>query len=247
MHHKITEPRMLQSFMSTDAQLRSQLKHALQQVNTSWVNGVKDVAQILCGIHLKCRFVFRKLSDPRPSTFSRSPHDPKYANNLVFVRGSRKQRSSGIHFSHDTASRPNVNARIVCSTAEKNIRGTIPESHNFIGKSIDGNPKSTSKAKIAKFQDAFVIDEKILRFQVSVEDSILMAEIYTLEKLVHERFDRGRLQSPTFSMGIHVSFQVTVHELEYQHELILGMNHIMQGYNILMLQFLHQGDFSNSC
>ena len=45
------------------------------------------------------------------------------------------------------------------------------------------------ETKVGEFELALVVDEQVLRFEITVEDSILVAEGYAAEKLPHEGFD----------------------------------------------------------
>ena len=73
-----------------------------------------------------------------------------------------------------------------------------------------------------------------------------MAEIDTLEQLVHERFDGHVLQSAPFAMSVHVFLEVAVHVLEHEHQLVFSVNNIVKTDDILVLQLLHEGDFADS-
>ena len=72
-----------------------------------------------------------------------------------------------------------------------------------------------------------------------------MAEVDALEQLVHERFGGSRLEGTPLSVGVHVSLEVAVHEFEDEHELILGMDDIVKGDNVLVFEFLHKRNLSD--
>lgn len=72
-----------------------------------------------------------------------------------------------------------------------------------------------------------------------------MAEVDASEELVHERLDGGRLQGSSLALCIHVALEVTVHKLEYEHKFVFGVDNIVKGDDILVLELFHQGDFSN--
>lgn len=62
----VIEPWVLQSIVSTDAELRSKLKHALNQIDSGGINGVKNAPQILSSVHLERRLVLWQLRNSRP-------------------------------------------------------------------------------------------------------------------------------------------------------------------------------------
>jgi hypothetical protein len=107
--------------------------------------------------------------------------------------------------------------------------------------------KGSRKTKIAELELTLGIDKKVLRFQISVKYSVCVAEINSLEKLVHKRFDGGGIQRPSVSVGVHVLLQILVHIFKYQHELILSVDDIVKANNILVLEFLHERNLADSC
>ena len=78
-----------------------------------------------------------------------------------------------------------------------------------------------------------------------MQDTVLVAEIDALEQLIHEGLDRRGLKRASFAVVVHVSLQVSIHVLEDKHKLILGVYHVVQSDNVLVLQFLHERDFTN--
>jgi hypothetical protein len=84
-----------------------------------------------------------------------------------------------------------------------------------------------------------------LRFEISVQDSVGVAELDSTQQLVHERFDRDRVEGATVALGIHVPLEILVHELEDEHEFIFGVDNIVERDNVLVLELFHQRDFTN--
>lgn len=80
MHNQIIEPRVLQRIMSTDTQLRTQLQHSLQQINSRRINRGQDITQILGGIHLEIGLILGQLRNARPRTLRRRTHDSEDAD-----------------------------------------------------------------------------------------------------------------------------------------------------------------------
>lgn len=113
MHNQIVEPGVLEGVVGADSELWAELQHALKQVDARRVDGGQDIAEILRRVHLEGRLIFGKLRDARPCTLGRGAHDAEYSNDLIFVCGAREQRSTGVHFGHDTASRPDIDTRVV--------------------------------------------------------------------------------------------------------------------------------------
>jgi len=55
-----------------------------------------------------------------------------------------------------------------------------------MGKILDGNTKGSGKTKISKFKHSFPIDEKILWFEISMQNFVFVALCGSVEKLIEE-------------------------------------------------------------
>ncbi len=174
---EIIEPRMLQRIMGTDSQLGPQLQHSLQQINTARIDLREDLPQVLCSIHLEVLLVFGELGDPWPGAFRWSAHNAEDTDELVFVGGAGEERASGVHFCHDAAGGPDIDAGVVGAGAEEDVRGAVPEGYDFVGECVNGDSEGSGKTEICELQLAFEIDEEILRLQIAVQDSVGMTEV----------------------------------------------------------------------
>lgn len=130
------------------------------------VNLWKYRSEVLCGVDVEVGLVFWELRDSRPRSFGWCAHETEDLLKLVFIGGTREERASCVHFCHDAASRPDIDARVIGSTTKEHIRGTIPQRYDFIGECIDGNTECAGKAEICQFQLAFGVDKEVLRFEV---------------------------------------------------------------------------------
>lgn len=206
---------------------------------------MEDVAQILGCIHLKTGLVLWVLRDAWPGAFRGRSHDAEYSDDLVLVGGPGEERPTSVHFGHDAASGPYVDTRIVRSASKKDIGGAVPQSHDFVGKCVDGDAKGARQAKIAELQQPLAVDEKVLRLQVSMKHSVLVAEVDALEQLVHEGLDGGGLESTALAVRVHVSLKISIHVLEDEHELVLSVNDVVESNDILVFELLHERDLAD--
>lgn len=62
---------------------------------------------------MPARFVFRERRDAGPGALRGGPHEPEDFLQLVFVRGAREEGAAGVHFGHDAAGGPDVDAGVV--------------------------------------------------------------------------------------------------------------------------------------
>ena len=131
-------------------------------------------------------FVFRKLGDSGPGAFGWCAHYSEDLLKLVFVCSAGKERPAGVHLCHYAPCRPDVDAGVVGAGAEEHVRSAVPEGDNFVGEGVDRNSKGAGETKVGEFKLAFIIDQEILRFEIAVEDTVVVAESDALKELVHE-------------------------------------------------------------
>ena len=81
---------------------------------------------------------------------------------MVFVCRAGKQGTSGVHFGHDAAGGPDVNAGVVGAGAEEDVWGAVPEGDYFVGEGVDWDAECSGKTEVCELELAFVVDEEIL-------------------------------------------------------------------------------------
>ena len=237
---------MHQGLVGADAHLGPELQHPAQEVQSHLINLRQDHAQVLRGIDVKIRFVFWELGDAGPGALRGRTHQSEDFLELIFIRGAGEEWTACVHFRHDATSGPDINARVVGAAAKQDVRGAVPEGNDFVGEGVDGDAKRTSETKIGEFELAFVIDEEVLGFQVAVQNTIFVAKGNALKELVHEGFDGDVIELTASAPGIHVFLQIFVHVFEDQHEFVLGVDDIMEGDNVFVLQLFHERDLADS-
>jgi hypothetical protein len=68
----------------------------------------------------------------------------------------------------------------------EDFRGFVPQRSNLVGEIPNGNSKGTTETKICQFQLAPTVDEQVLGLEISVHDSIGVAEFNAAQQLMHE-------------------------------------------------------------
>lgn len=129
--------------------------------------------------------------------------------------------------------------------------------------SAKGNTKRSGKTEIGQLQIAFTVNQQVLGFQVTVQNSVAMAVSNALNKLGHEFLDhcvaqawgytplesiRQRLPSPTVTdrQSLHVFLKVAVEEFKDKVELMaIGMDNIQQLDDVGVLHLLEEGNLAN--
>lgn len=244
---EIPEPQMHQGLVGTDTHFGPDLQHAAQEIQSHLIDLWEDHAQILRGVDVKSVFVFRELGDAGPGALRGGAHQSEDFLELVFVGSAGEEWTACVHLRHNATGGPDVNAGVVCAATQQDVRGPVPERDNFVGEGIDWDTKGTSKTEIGEFELALVINEKVLGFQITVQDAVFVAEGNSLEKLVHEGFDGDVVKLTASAAGIHVFLQILIHVFKDQHELVLGVDDIVEGDNVIMLQLLHERDLADGC
>lgn len=113
------------------------------------------------------------------------------------------------HLSENAANRPNIDLSAIINRTHQNIRRPIPESNNFMCKILNRNAITPGKSEI-RYLEQFLIrsDQKVLRFQVSVEHFLLMTLRDSVQELVEETFNLCCSQTDCFSSLFHQFGQI---------------------------------------
>lgn len=139
--------------------LRSQLQHPRDQIQPHLIDLRKEHAQILGRVDVEIGLVFGKLADSRPGAFGGSTHNAEDFLKLVFVGGAGEEGAAGVHFGHDAAGGPDVDAGVVCAGAEEDVRGAVPEGDDLVGEGVNGDAEGAREAEVGELELALVVDE----------------------------------------------------------------------------------------
>jgi len=77
----------------------------------------------------------------------------------------------------DAAGAPHVYAGCVQLGPEQDIRGAIPERDHLGAVTSHWDPEGPGQTKVCEFQFPILVDQKILRFEISVKNIVSMAVI----------------------------------------------------------------------
>lgn len=150
---------MHERLVGAGAHLRPKLQHAAQQVETHLVDLRENHAQVLRGIDMKVGLVFRELGDAWPGALRGGAHQPEDLLQLVLISRTGEQRAARVHFCHNTAGGPDVDAGVIGTAAEQDVWGAVPKGDHFVGEGVYGDAEGAGEAKIGQFQLALVVDQ----------------------------------------------------------------------------------------
>lgn len=120
----------------------------------------------------------------RPSLIVWSSNYLEDPHKFVLFFLTWEERFHIAHFSKDASNRPNIYVVGVFLRTKENIWGTIPQSHHLMSEAFGRDPWSSCQPKICNLQNVIFWNEKILWFQISVQDLLLMAIVDSLQQLI---------------------------------------------------------------
>mmetsp|Transcript_23231 Transcript_23231/g.33770 ORF Transcript_23231/g.33770 Transcript_23231/m.33770 type:complete len:208 (-) Transcript_23231:296-919(-) len=190
-------------------------KHFRQQLHAHGVEVRNQVRKVLGDrVHGHVLLPLGQLGDPRVDLAGGSPQLAEDAVQLVPLGGAHYQRATVRHLSKNAADAPDVHWCGVLPGPHEHVRSAVPQSHHFVRVAAHGDAKGAGQAEIRQLQLALAVDEQVLRLQVPVEHTVVMAEGDPPKQLVQEGLDNHRFQ-PVFT-DIQILFQVLVQVLKNQ-------------------------------
>lgn len=169
----------------------------------------------------------RELEGIRPVVLVGCSQHSEYFEDLVDLRIAHEQGSLLEHLSKNTACGPKINAQRIMLGAQKDFWTPVPESNHFMCVSLNWKPKCASQAKVCQLNNLPIRrNQQVLGFQVSVKNSVGVEEEQSLEDLPQEALALSLRE--WFADALHVLLKVEFEVLEYQIELILGEQDLLQ-------------------
>lgn len=145
---------------------------------------------------------------------------------LVDFRVASEECFSLRHFCENTSDRPNIDRSGILFLTEQDLWCSVPESDNFMSVSLDWETKGSSQSEICQLNVTVLVNEQVLRFEVSVHDSVSVAVGSSLQNLVGKLLDFMRREGTTDLSDVLLQIEVAV--LEDQIEFVLCVDHFLQ-------------------
>lgn len=130
-----------------------------------------------------------------------------------------------------------------------------------MGVGPQGDTECPSETEIRQFQVAFLVDQEILRLEITVENTVGVAVPDTGYQLVHELLDNVRAHARVGHVAVgqllatsaladreslHVLLQVEVEIFENEVELVaIGVHDVEEADNVRVIHLLEQRDFAD--
>ena len=106
----------------------------------------------------------------------------------------------------------------------------------------DGGAEGAGQSEVGKLETAVARDEEVLRLEVAVHDAPCVAEGKAAAELEQVGLDQHRTEQP--GAGLHVLLEVAVEELEYQVELAVGLDAVLELHNVVVLELSEEADLA---
>jgi len=182
------------SLLRADASSGVVHQHALQQVQAVLAEDLDavrvDHLVILLPLPLReAALEVREGRHTRPVGFGRSAEDAEDLEDLVDLRITREERLTGSHLGEDAANGPHVDTSGVLAATEQNFGRAVPESDDLVSVSAERNTKGAGQTKIGQLQVALLVDEQVLRLEITVKNAVGVAVARALEELKSELLD----------------------------------------------------------
>lgn len=236
---------MKQRHLCTDALVRVQGGHALQQVDLQLVQGRRVLLHRDTVELGEASLEVGQLQGVRPVALVGRAEHLEYFENLIDLTVAREKRSLLRHLSENAASAPQVDAERVMLGREENLGASIPQRDDLVRVSLDGKTKGSGETEVGQLNRGSVVaNEQVLRLEIAMEYTVRVEEDEGLANLIKERLGLFGRQGST--LLLHVLLEVVLEVFEHQVELVLGEQHLLKFDNVGMPQILQQADFADS-
>ena len=190
----LSEVRVVYSLLCADASSGVVHEHALQQIQAVLAENLDAVCvdHLVILLPLPRREAALEVWEgchTRPVLLGRSSKDAEDLEDLVDLRVTREERLAGSHLGEDTADGPHVDTSGVLAATEQNFGRAVPESDDLVSVGAERDAEGASETEIGQLQVTLLVDEQVLRLQVTVEDAVGVAVASAFEQLKGKLLD----------------------------------------------------------
>ena len=188
------EVRVVDRLLCADASGRVVHQHALQEVQAVLAKHLDTICVdhfvVLLPLPLgeTALEVWERL-DARPVGLSGSTQDAEDLEDFIDLGVAGEERLAGGHLGEDAADGPHVDTSGVLATTEKDLRCAVPESDDFVCVGTERDTECAGQTEISQLQVALLVDEQVLRLEITVQDAVGVAVAGSFEELEREFLD----------------------------------------------------------
>lgn len=174
---------------------------------------------------------------------SRRAKDVEDELELLLVIVTREDGVAHEELSEDATSGPDIDLVVVGLTRAHDFRGTVPASYDVLGEVLL-LLETTSKTEIADLEVAVGVEEKVGRFEVTVDDVSGVDVLQTTENLVNEVLDVFIGESV---VGVDDFVEISVHVIKNNEELLevaISRDKITEANDVLVIEVTEEFDLT---
>jgi len=175
------------SILCGDALCWVAFQHLIKEVQTKFIKAGHELLQKLRLILRVIWLEERQILHCRPGFKTRCATPFEDFHELVFVIMSWEERSSGDQLGENATHGPNIDRCVVVLAAHQNIGGSVPQCDDLVSEVLHRNAKGAGKTEIGKLKDAFSVNEKVLRLEISVQHFMLVTLRDSVQELIQIR------------------------------------------------------------
>mmetsp|Transcript_28794 Transcript_28794/g.74912 ORF Transcript_28794/g.74912 Transcript_28794/m.74912 type:complete len:362 (+) Transcript_28794:179-1264(+) len=204
------------------------------------------VADVLPGLARPLRegrLELRQVHQTGPLLDSRGAELLEYLEDGVDLRVACEERRPCGHLRDDATHAPDVDGHAVACATQQDLWGSVPHGHHLVRVLGHGHGVGPSQAEVGDLQAQPGVDEEVLGLEVSMQDSVGVAEIDAVTQLVGEELDSLGIQWA--AQRLHVLLEVVLAKLEDEHKLLRGAEDIQQPDDVRVGELPHEGDLAD--
>jgi len=205
---------VFQRFNGTDPLFGLLLPHLPEQVDALRPQGLlQGCLQVgLCLPLGEGLLELGELLDARPHAVVGSALAPEDLEDLVDLAVALEERLPVSHLDHDAACAPDVYAQVLTLLAQQNLGAALPECDHLVRECLQRELLAACQSEVAQFHVLRgVVDQHVLRFEVSVHDPPFVAVDERQQDLLSDLLDERQLQG---RMCLYLLLEVGVFEIE---------------------------------
>lgn len=103
---------------------------------------------------------------------------------LVCLVPSLEKTGSAEHFSDDASDAPHVDLGAVIDHAQEQFGWSVPQGDDLVGQPLHFRVPASGKAPIGDLEFAFAVDQEIRRFEIPMDDFVLVHIMDSIEELL---------------------------------------------------------------
>mmetsp|Transcript_103327 Transcript_103327/g.332856 ORF Transcript_103327/g.332856 Transcript_103327/m.332856 type:complete len:310 (-) Transcript_103327:158-1087(-) len=204
------------------------------------------VADVLPGLARPLRegrLELRQVHQTGPLLDSRGAELLEHLEDGVDLRIAREERRPCGHLRDDATHAPDVDGHAVACATQQDLWGSVPHGHHLVRVLGHGHGVGPSQAEVGDLQAQPGVDEEVLGLEVSMQDSVGVAEIDAVTQLVGEELDSLGIQWA--AQRLHVLLEVVLAELENEQQRRGGAEDVQQLDDVRVRERLHKRDLAD--